>query len=394
MIKLTIMHLLAPDIPLVAITATALLCFIGIITMRRALYSTSKPGDETRGIQNGCNDPNCIRCHSKSLHHIEAFRRNTTLLRRLAKLEPKMFEGMRNEIWTVVYEMERQTDNESIQGVYNSAKRMVGPSTAPESSIDSIIPRSPQFGQAPTVFFLPNLEAIPIHHTSCLNSCPCMRLWNTQTLNPKGPPIQTTGDIEMLQKNYSTIKSELDNVLSMNEDQFAPFDSAVYSSTGNNKHSPEWSSIYLFHQGIKQLACEYFPKTTDIIETSCPNRMAGKCGLGSIYFSRLKCNTKVIEHYGPTNVRLRCHIPLYVPVNKTESRLSVGVGAKEEKVGWKEGVPILFDDSFLHSATYTGDNSASLENKNSRIVLIIDFWHPALSEGDRNAIGVLYPPGW
>jgi hypothetical protein len=26
-------------------------------------------------------------------------------------------------------------------------------------------------------------------------------------------------------------------------------------------------------------------------------------------------------------------------------------------------------------------------------VLIVDFWHPSLSESDRNALGVLYPPG-
>eukprot|EP00956_Cyclotella_meneghiniana_P025947 scaffold55156_cov75-Cyclotella_meneghiniana.AAC.2 len=391
----SIMHLVtSSDIPLVSIAATALLCFIGIVTLRRALYTASKPRDESiRVAHNGCDDPDCIRCHSKSLRHIEAFRRNATLLRRLVKLEPELFEGMRNEIWTVVHEMERQASNESIKGVYNSVKRTVRSSIAPESTIDSIIPRSPQIGQAPTVFFLPNLEATPFHHTSCVDSCPCKRLWNTQPLDPKSPPIQTTGDIEMLQQNFNTIKSELDNVLSMNEAQFAPFDSAVYSSTGNNEHSPEWSSIYLFHQGLKQLACECFPKTTAIIETSCPNRMAGKCGLGSIYFSRLKCNTKVIEHYGPTNVRWRCHIPLHVPINNTESRLSVGVGANEEEVGWKEGVPILFDDSFLHSATYAGDDSAILENNDSRIVLIIDFWHPALSEGDRNAIGVLYPPG-
>ena len=67
-----------------------------------------------------------------------------------------------------------------------------------------------------------------------------------------------------------------------------------------------------------------------------------------------------------------------------------------------EGVPILFDDSFVHSAVHQveedGDENASFNDDDdafdgSRIVLIVDFWHPALSEMDRNALGVLYPPG-
>jgi hypothetical protein len=58
---------------------------------------------------------------------------------------------------------------------------------------------------------------------------------------------------------------------------------------------------------------------------------------------------------------------------------------------WEEGVPILFDDSFLHSAVHIANDDIGEDG--SRIVLIVDFWHPALSEADRNAISVLYPPG-
>ena len=60
-----------------------------------------------------------------------------------------------------------------------------------------------------------------------------------------------------------------------------------------------------------------------------------------------------------------------------------------------EGVPILFDDSFVHSAVHqvvedddenTALNSDAVAFDGSRIVLIVDFWHPALSEMDRNAL--------
>ena len=374
--------------------AASILCIVGIALLHRILSNSNNDKIDDTG-HNGCNDPNCIRCHSKSTQHMEAFQRNATLLRRLVKLEPEMFEGMRHDIWIAVEEMERQTVRAKMN-VFSSVTSYLTRSSESNasSSTSTSMPFSPQIGQQPTVFFVPNLEAIPFHHgppNNCHKSCPCIRLWKRQPIDPKSPPIPTTGDIEMLQSNYHIIKTELNNVLSSKEDHFAPFDSTVYTST-DQKQTPEWSSIYLYHQGLKQSACNLFPRTTHIIETLCPNRMAGKCGLGSIYFSKLKSHTKVNEHYGPTNVRWRCHLPLVVPKNNGGSCLCVGIGSKEEKMGWEEGRPMLFDDSFLHSAVHFVSNDSGNDD-GARIVLIIDFWHPALSEGDRNAIGVLYPPG-
>ena len=70
--------------------------------------------------------------------------------------------------------------------------------------------------------------------------------------------------------------------------------------------------------------------------------------------------------------------------NPTENQLT--------RVEWKEGVPILFDDSFVHSAVHAEDDSEGIMD-GARIVLILDFFHPALAEADRTALGVLYPPG-
>lgn len=200
-----------------------------------------------------------------------------------------------------------------------------------------------------------------------------------------------------MKQNADIIRKELLRLLSMKDNSFSPFDAAVYTKTHTDQtQEPEWSSVYLFHQGLKQSdACNnYFPQTTHIIETQCPHRMAGKCGLGSVYFSKLKSNTKVNEHCGPTNLRWRCHLPLIVPKHSRESHLCVGLkDANKERVEWDEGVPILFDDSFLHSAVHVRGEGDDVVNDGSRIVLIVDFWHPALSEADRNAIGVLYPPG-
>eukprot|EP00804_Cyclotella_cryptica_P022921 CCRYP_018762-RA/>CCRYP_018762-RA protein AED:0.15 eAED:0.15 QI:0/-1/0/1/-1/1/1/0/326 len=325
---------------------------------------------------------------------------------------------MREDIWTFVEGIDRSSTRKNDHrvngiGLYDKFKNRIGfllastVSSNPSSKIEAAMAidqssngsLSPQVGQAPTVFFLPGLEAKPVHYCpdKCVKLCPCVRLWKIHPIDPKSPPIPTTGDIEILKQNAETIRRELIQLLCMKDDPFAPFDSAVYSQTyKDNTQEPEWSSIYLFRQGLKQSnTCgNYFPKTTKIIETQCPHRMAGRCGLGSVYFSKLKSNTKVMEHCGPTNVRWRCHLPLIVPKNSQESHLSVGLkDVNQERIGWEEDVPILFDDSFLHSAVHVRGDSEDMVNDGSRIVLIVDFWHPALSEADRNAIGVLYPPG-
>mmetsp|Transcript_22035 Transcript_22035/g.47919 ORF Transcript_22035/g.47919 Transcript_22035/m.47919 type:complete len:455 (+) Transcript_22035:181-1545(+) len=392
---------------------------------------------------NGCNNPNCLRCHSSSQHHIQAFQTNVTMLRRLVKLEPALFEGMREEIWSAIDGIlegklllveHQKNDIDQPSGSFVGFKSSLMHQLwnmwqrAATSTSETQFLLSPQQGQNPTVFLLPGLEAIPLHDAiQCLDSCPCSRLWKSIPMSKNSPPITVTGDVETLQRNYHIIRRELLDFLSSNQHSsdplFKPFDPKVYtrasstvttsqgsnnsSTTNKNAHNPEWSSIYLYHQGIRQseICSKYFPLTTNILETKCPHRMAGKCGLGSVYFSKLERNTKVKEHCGPTNIRWRCHLPLIVPPNNSpeegsRSCLSVGFpGANEKRVGWKEGVPLLFDDSFLHSAVHHGDRSSSDENNSdsisngARIVLIVDFWHPGLSDSDRSALGVLYPPG-
>ena len=377
---------------------------------------------------NGCNNPNCLRCHSSSQRHVSTFLSNVTLLRKLVKLEPDLFAGMRPAVWSTIEDMEREFEYQNITqtGLLYLCTRLIRRCSlwwhkigiaysAARAASCSSIPLSPQQGQDPTVFFLPGLEAVPFHVAKqCQDKCPCMHLWkSTPISNKKSAPIPVTGDIEVLHTNYNTIRKELLDYLSNQQSNaFEPFDPNVYTSatgqknnTQNNKQ-PEWSSIYLYHQGIRQsdVCSQYFPQTTQILEAKCPHIMAGKCGFGSIYFSKLERNTKVKEHCGPTNIQWRCHLPLIVPKSKSTgeggSCLCVGLpGVNEMRVGWKEGMPILFDDSFLHSAVHygndgegTGFDSSETDVSGARIVLIIDFWHPSLSESDRTALGVLYPP--
>jgi len=86
------------------------------------------------------------------------------------------------------------------------------------------------------------------------------------------------------------------------------------------------------------------------------------------FFSALASGTHVTKHHGPTNKKLRCQLPLVVP-SGTSCWLRVG----EEKVYLEEGKCIVFDDSFEHEAS---NEDTSLP----RVVLIVDIWHPDLSD--------------
>ncbi len=377
----------------------------------------------TTTVNNACNNPSCLRCHSTSKQHKQSFQNNVMMLRRLVQLEPEQFLDMRNEIWEEVATLEQRFENDHynnrtfllLKQILELLNQVCHTIITPKKSNDTatcckqqVIPLSPQPGQNPTVFFLQRLEAIPLHNleTCTIQNCPCIRLWKELPRMPNSPPVKLTGDIDALKTYFSAIREELLEAIQTNNSAtlFQPFDSAVYKHANGNvddqqqqqqqqqrqRQQAEWSSIYLYRQGIKQVeTCkQYFPITTNILETMCLHRMGG-CGFGSVYFSKLKQNTKVVEHCGPSNVRLRCHLPLVVP-NKTTSGSYLRVG--EDCISWEEGKPILFDDSFLHSALYVGSDDTST-GSSDRIVLIVDFWHPSMSISDRTALGVLYPPG-
>jgi len=117
---------------------------------------------------------------------------------------------------------------------------------------------------------------------------------------------------------------------------------------------------------------------------------------GHAMFSAMAPNTHITTHTGPTNRKLRIHLPLFVPttiINHTlksdYARLRVGPHTEI----FQEGKCIIFDDSFQHEAwndydpsIYTSEQLNSINHQlpfiPSRINLIIDIWHPDLSDNE------------
>lgn len=122
----------------------------------------------------------------------------------------------------------------------------------------------------------------------------------------------------------------------------------------------EWAASYLWAFGKKvEDTCRLCPETTRILSS-----IPGVAEFGTTMYSGLAPHTHIAPHYGYSNAKLRCQLPLRVP---GRCRLKVG----EHEIEQREGRCIVFDDSFLHSAWNDSDEP--------RFVLVFDFFHPDLT---------------
>ncbi|GAB5356939.1 hypothetical protein AAMO2058_000331300 [Amorphochlora amoebiformis] len=90
---------------------------------------------------------------------------------------------------------------------------------------------------------------------------------------------------------------------------------------------------------------------------------------GSMEFSILSPHSHLRPHCGPSNHRVRLHLGIFLPKPSAKIR----VGDKERT--WEEGKVLVLDDSYDHEVWNDSDDK--------RVVLLIDVWHPHLTDQDR-----------
>lgn len=111
----------------------------------------------------------------------------------------------------------------------------------------------------------------------------------------------------------------------------------------------------------------------------CPETLKAVEGLplclrfGFTMFSQLAPGTEVEPHTGSSNLRLRHHLALVVPEGNNCTLKVAG-----ESRCWQQGRVLAFDDTFLHSV--------SQQASQPRAVLVVDVWHPDLSEAERQTL--------
>jgi hypothetical protein len=143
----------------------------------------------------------------------------------------------------------------------------------------------------------------------------------------------------------------------------------------NTSPSGSWYVFHFYNQGEKQeWNCEECPRTVELVENVSPF-MKG-CAFGNAVISMVLPGTHITPHYGPTNCRIRCHIPLEIPNGCI-------ICVDQEERTWTEGQPLLFDDSYLHEVWHQGQSG-------NRIILMLDLWHPEVTVIERQAISYLF----
>jgi len=130
-----------------------------------------------------------------------------------------------------------------------------------------------------------------------------------------------------------------------------------------------WNVLYLYlnHKKFED-NCERFPTTLSAIADAFPRHYS------HAFFSALTPGSHILKHTGPSNRMLRVWLPI---CGLDGFRLRVG----DTMLNPKAGEAFVWDHSFEHEAWHDGEET--------RVVLIVDIWHPDLSDAEVKFLSTL-----
>ncbi len=182
-----------------------------------------------------------------------------------------------------------------------------------------------------------------------------------------------------LEKHTDAIRAELRGVLEQpagvepflgTNDNTLP---KVQSLLAGTRGHAEWNSFFFHRHGeVFEQNASRCPRTTAILATLPLVHIRGHAP--EVLFSILTPGSHILKHHGVTNARLVTHLPLIIPED-----CAISVGGVEH--AWQQGRCVTFDDTFEHEAWNRSDKL--------RAVMILDSWHPDLTEAERAAIALL-----
>jgi len=137
-----------------------------------------------------------------------------------------------------------------------------------------------------------------------------------------------------------------------------------------DRGAPQWNAFFFHRHGeVFEQNARRCPGTTEVL-SSLP-LVHIREHAPEVLFSVLTPGSHILPHHGVTNTRLVTHLPLIVPED-----CAIRVGGEDHV--WQEGRCVTFDDTFEHEAWNRSDKL--------RAVMLLDSWHPDLSEAEREAI--------
>lgn len=162
-----------------------------------------------------------------------------------------------------------------------------------------------------------------------------------------------------LERHFEQIRAELMTVLD-NEEAWP----LVRGQHGLTRGDGEWREIVMLGEG-SELGRRLCPTTAKVLDgIPAAKHLADSSGAcGNAMFSKLTPGARLHPHCGPTNTRLTCHFGIEVPPG-------CGMRVGSETRQWRAGECLVFDDSWEHEVWNGGSRS--------RVVLLVNFWHPDL----------------
>ena len=142
-------------------------------------------------------------------------------------------------------------------------------------------------------------------------------------------------NLKTVQEEYRALKAAYGQ-----EDDYVKHDGEHILNNGGW----HWMNYVLKGQKRDKLFKQYCPVTTSLLEESIgTERLMSNTPFSYTFFSTMKPKTFIKPHYGATNLKLRCHFPLFVP---EEAYIRVAGDPRP----WQEGKMLVFDDSYEHEA--------------------------------------------
>src|SRR5690348_2364238 len=140
-----------------------------------------------------------------------------------------------------------------------------------------------------------------------------------------------------------------------------------------DRGAPQWNAFFFHRHGeVFEQNARRCPRTTEVL-SSLP-LVHIREHAPEVLFSILTPGSHILKHHGVTSTRLVTHLPLIIPED-----CAISVGGVEHV--WQEGRCVTFDDTFEHEAWNRSDKV--------RAVMILDSWHPDLTEAEREAVALL-----
>lgn len=182
---------------------------------------------------------------------------------------------------------------------------------------------------------------------------------------PWWEPAECGDWVEKVKEGLPYVQGELADLLEDNEEAM------ISDSVQNEVMGGGWSGFRLQRLGDwLPDNCSQFPDTVELLkQAGAPLAMRG------VIVARQVPKSGVAPHSDGRNFFLTAHFGLSIP-----EQCDMTVGGETRP--WEEDGAVILDTSFRHSTRN--------DSEEDRFVLIVDFWHPDLTEPEREALEFIY----